>query len=427
MVSKEIIKDIITENDGYISSEVGPIIPRRGIIEPGRGIRKAKILYGTRRCGKTFILYDVYRRSEGRALYVDFEDERLSSVDITDLQRIKEAYFELRPGLLPAKNVTFCFDEIQNIKGWEKFVRRLVERENINVWVAGSSSKITPNYIHSSLRGREWSIPVYPFSFQEYLSVNKINPADSVYGRKKTIALGYLDSYLKSGGYPEIALTPDDFTRKKILDEYMKAMIFKDLIEQYRITNIALFDALQDGLFSSFADKFSLTAFGKQFRGKFPFSKTSLFKYYNHFLSSLLVYELRIFTNSVYKRRRNPAKIYLSDMGLARKTADDRFGRSLENLVFLDLRRGGYDVYYYEGLGQCDFVGYDKKKKCRALQVSWEIIKDNQEREYRGLIEACRKFHLKSGFIITRDQEYTLREGGTTINVIPYVKWLLNI
>jgi len=427
MISKEIIKDIITENGEYISSDVGPIIPRQGIIVPGPGTRKAKILYGTRRCGKTFILYDVYRKNKGRALYVDFEDERLSDADITDLQRIKESFFELKPGLLPAKNVTFCFDEIQNIKGWEKFVRRLVERENINIWVAGSSSKITPHYIHSSLRGREWSIPVYPFSFQEYLKVNKINLADSVYGKKKTIALGCLDAYLKFGGYPEITLTPDDFTRKKILDEYMKAMIFKDLIEHYRIKNITLFDTLQESLFSSFADKFSPTSFRKQFRGKFPFSKTSLFKYYNHFISRLLVYELRIFTNSVYKRRRNPAKIYLADMGLARKTADDRFGRSLENLVFLDLRRSGYDGYYYEGVGQCDFVGYDKTKQFFALQVTWEITKDNQEREYRGLIEACRKFHLKSGFIVTRDQEYAFSEGSTTINVIPYAKWLLNI
>jgi predicted AAA+ superfamily ATPase len=427
MVSKEIIKDIITENDGYISSEVGLVIARHGIFEPGHGIKKAKILYGTRRSGKTFILYDVYRKNKGRALYIDFEDERLSGADITDLQRIKDAFFELRPDLLTAKNVTFCFDEIQNIEGWEKFIRRLVERENINVWVAGSSSKITPRYIRSSLRGREWSIPVYPFSFKEYLSVNKINLADSVYGRKKTITLGYLDSYLKFGGYPEIALIPDDFTRKKVLDEYMKAMIFRDLIEHYQIKNIALFDALQEGLFSSFADKFSPTAFYKQFRGKFPFSKTSLFKYYNHFLSSLLVCELRIFTRSTYKRRRNPAKIYIIDMGLARKTVDDRFGRSLENLVFLDLKRSGCDAYYHEGEGQCDFIGHDNTKQCFALQVSWEITKNNQEREYQGLIEACKEYHLKEGLIITRDQEYAVKIKGVTINVIPYAKWLLTI
>ena len=311
MISKEVIKDIITENHNYIMTDVGTIISRQGINEPGHSIKKAKILYGTRRSGKTFILYDVYRKHKGSALYIDFEDERLSEIDITDLERIKEAFFELKPELIHSNDVTFCFDEIQNIKGWEKFVRRLVERENINVWVAGSSSKITPHYIHSALRGREWLIPVYPFSFQEYLTVNKINLADAIYGKNKSIILRYLNTYLKFGGYPEIALTSDEFTRRKVLDEYMKAMIFRDLIEHYHIKNIALFNTLQDVLFSSYADKFAPTSFCRKFRGKFPFSKTLLFKYYDYILLSLLVYELRIFTNSVYKRRRNPAKIYL--------------------------------------------------------------------------------------------------------------------
>ena len=118
---------------------------------------------------------------------------------------------------------------------------------------------------------------------------------------------------------------------------------------------------------------------------------------------------------------------YVLDMGLAHKTVDARLGRALEILVFLDLMRNGYEVYYYEGIKQCDFVGYNREKQFFALQVSWEITKDNQEGEYSGLIEACKEYNLKKGMIITRDQEYTLRIESITIDIIPYTKWLLRV
>ncbi len=424
MISKAVIKDIILDNERFILSEVKFLIPRQHIYEPEPEIRKVKILYGTRRSGKTFILYDIFKRNRGKSLYIDFEDERLSGIEVNDLQRIKDAFFELNPDLINAADVVFCFDEIQNVNGWERFVRRLIEHEAINVWVAGSSSKITPHYIHTSLRGRAWSIPVYPFSFEEYIRATGLNLKDLIYGREKSLVLKHLDSYLRFGGYPEVVLATSDFSRKKILEEYMKAMIFRDLLENFSINNIVLFNNLQEALFSSFANKFSPSSFYKQFRGKFPFSKTLLFKYYNHFIECLLLYEVRMFTQSAYKRRRNPPKIFLVDTGLGLKSVDERSGRALENLIYLDLKRQGCDIYYYEDEGECDFVGYDRNRQCFAIQVVWELTEKNQGREFRGLIEACKRFSLKSGYIITRDQDSIHKENGVTINVISYGRWL---
>jgi len=424
MLSKEVIKDIILDNERFILSEVKNIVPRRHIFEPESKIKKVKILYGTRRSGKTFILYDIFKRNKDKSLYIDFEDERLFGVGIEDLQRIKDAFFELKPELINKSDIIFCFDEIQNVNGWERFVRRVVERENIDVWVAGSSSKITPRYINTSLRGRGWSIPVYPFSFEEYLTATGLSLKDLLYGKGKSLLLKSLDAYLRFGGYPEVVLSANDFTRKKILDEYMRAMILRDLIENFQIKNITLFNNLQEALFTSLASKYSSSSFYKQFRGKFPFSKTLLFKYYNYFIESLLLYEVRLFTQSPYKRRRNPPKIYLVDIGLSLPRTNDKLGRALENLVYLDLRRHGYEIYYYGGEGECDFVGYDTKGKFYAIQVAWELTEKNQERELSGLIEACKRFRLKRGYIITRDQDSIHKEDGIVINIVSYIHWL---
>ena len=133
-------------------------------------------------------------------------------------------------------------------------------------------------------------------------------------------------------------------------------MFFRDLVERYGITNIPLLDSLTDKLFSSFSLKFSSTSFYKQYKGRFPFSKDLLFRYYKYFLQSMLVFEVRKFAESTYKRMRNPAKVYLVDTGLCRRTTSADAGRVLENIVFLELRRSGYEVFYFEEKRECDFI-----------------------------------------------------------------------
>lgn len=423
MISKEVIKDIIKSNEDFINNTVGEILPRHKVTFPTK-LKKVKIIYGARRSGKTFLLYGLFKRNKGNALYIDFEDERLNGIELNELDKIRESFFELKPQLLHSEDVVFLFDEIQNIRGWEKYARRLVEREGIDLCVAGSSSQITPSRISSSLRGREWSIALFPFSFKEFLGIKQIELKNSLYGKDKILVNKHLSEYLKYGGFPEVTLVENDFTRQKLLREYMSAMFFKDLVEQFNLKNVTLLETLKESLFSSFGAKFSVSSFYKQFKDKFPFSKTSLFRYYKAFITSMLVFETRFFSPSAYKQRRNPPKVYLVDLGLAMRAKSHDWGRALENVVFLELKRRSCDIYYYTAENECDFIIKESSGDLSAIQVAWEVKDENRQREYGGLIEGCKLLKKPGGVIVTRDQDFEEKISGITITCVPFAKWL---
>ena len=425
MVSKELLKEIIISNEEFISRQVKKITKREGISFP-ETLNKVVILFGVRRSGKTYILFDLFKKYKDQALYIDFEDERLSNFELKDFEVLKEVFLELKPHLI-GKNLVFLFDEIQNIEGWEKYCRRIVERAKIKVFVTGSSSRIMPMEIHTSLRGRAWSIEVAPFSFREYLNIKNIDIKDKniIYGSKKSLIKKYFSEYMKWGGFPEVSLLTSDFEKRKVIEEYLEAMFFKDLVERFNITNIHLLKALMEKLFSSFSLKISLTAFYKQYKEKFPFSKDTLFSYYHYFLESMLIFETRKFAESSYKRLRNPAKIYLVDTGICKKVTSADWGRMLENIVFWQLRKKGEEVFYFDENRECDFIVRDNQGKLTPYQVTWELKEDNEEREIGGLVEACKKLGLKKGTIFTFDEEDNKVFEDINIQILPVWKWLL--
>ncbi len=337
-MEKEKLKEIIITNKEYIEKEIKKVTEREDILLPKEGLKKVVILYGVRRSGKTFVLFDLFKKHREQSLYMDFEDERLSGFTVEDFDILKDAFYELFPHLLDKKKF-FFLDEVQNVKGWEKFCRRGVEKENLNIFVAGSSSKIMPSEIHTSLRGRAWSIEISPFSFREYLEAKNIAVnRDYLYGSKKIILKKHFSDYMRWGGFPEVSLLEEAFERGKLLKEYMGAMFFKDLIERFDMNNISLIETLEDKLFSSFALEFSLNAFYRQYKDSFSFSKDSLYAYYRNFIKSMLIFETKIFAESTYKRQRNPGKIYLVDPGLARRVTSEDRGMILENIGYLELR-----------------------------------------------------------------------------------------
>lgn len=426
MISKSILKDIIISNEEFITKQVKKIVKRDNLSFPEK-LKKAVILYGVRRSGKTHILFDLFKKHKDRSLYLDFEDERLTDFEVKDFEGLKDIFLELKPELID-KELIFLFDEIQNIKGWERYCRRVVERENIKVFVSGSSSRVMPLEIHTSLRGRAWSTEVTPFSFREYLHLKGINIKDKkiIYGSKKALVKKYFTEYLKWGGFPEVSLLKSDFEKRKVIKEYIEAMFFKDLVERFNITNIHLLKTLTEKLFSSFSTKFSLTAFYKQYHQKFPFSKDTLFSYYHHFLESMLVLEIKKFTESSYKRLRNPAKIYLVDTGICKKVTSADWGRILENIVFLELRRKGDEIYYFAEKRECDFIVKNNTNgQLFPYQVILELKENNREREITGLTEACKKLKIKEGTIFTYDEEDSIVVEGIHIKILPVWKWLL--
>lgn len=425
MIPKGLLKEIIVGNEEHILKDIGSITPRTGMSFP-ESSKKVVVVYGVRRSGKTYVLFELFRKFRDNALYVDFEDERLTKFQVGDFEELKESFFELKPHL-SGKEAIFLLDEVQSVEGWEKFCRRLVEKENIKVFVSGSSSKVLPSETHTALRGRSWGIELLPFSFGEYLTAKgyDLKDASLIHGRDRPKVKSEFSQFLKWGGFPEVAFLATDVEKSKVIREYLGAMFFRDLVERYEITNITLLDALTDSLLSSPSLKLSLTAFYKQHKDQLPFSKDSLYLYYKHFLESMLIFEMRKFSPSAYKRLRNPPKIYLVDTGISRRVSSSDTGRLLENMVYLELRRRGFEMFYYNEKNECDFVMKDQQGEFACAQVTFELTEKNRTREIDGLVDACKTLGLNGGTIFTHDEEVQLNAEGINISVTPFWKWSL--
>jgi predicted AAA+ superfamily ATPase len=423
MINKETLIEIVVSNERFILEKVKEIVHREGVFLPEL-LDKVVVFYGVRRSGKTFLLFNFMREHPQNSLYLDFEDERLLGFQLKDFEVLREAFLELKPHLIGKPQVYFL-DEVQNVSGWERFCRRAVERERTAIYVSGSSSRVMPAEIHTELRGRSWSIEVLPFSFREYLTSKGVDFSDRriAYGQTKTRIKEHFSEFMRWGGFPEVSLVSTELEKTKLLKEYFGAMFFRDLVERYRITNIPLLESLTDKLLSSFSTRFSLTSFYKQYKDKFPFSKDLLFRYYKHFLQSMLVFEVRMFAESTYKRMRNPPKTYLVDTGLSRRVTSADCGRLLENVVYLELRRRGYEIYYFADKGECDFIASIEESSFQPVQVCFQLSEENLGREVGGLVQACKHLHVNEGILLAYDDERELERDDVKITVMPVWKW----
>jgi predicted AAA+ superfamily ATPase len=246
-----------------------------------------------------------------------------------------------------------------------------------------------------------------------------------LHGRESIAVKHHFTHYARWGGFPEVCFAESEFEKRKILREYLDAMFFKDMVERYRITNVPLLDLLFDKVFSSFSTKLSITAFYKQYHENMPFSKDILFNYYRYMQQSMLMYEVKMFAESSYKRMRNPAKIYPADIGLCRKITSVDTGRILEAIVFLEFKRRGGEVFYFTGRHECDFVVKTGDAEFIPYQVCADLHDKNREREIEGLKEACEHLSRKQGFLLTDNEEDELSIDSIKISVLPVWKWIL--
>jgi hypothetical protein len=159
-------------------------------------------------------------------------------------------------------------------------------------------------------------------------------------------------------------------------------------------------------------------------KGRFPFSLDLLHRYYQHLLDSKTVFEIRMFSDSEYRRTRNPAKIYIIDPALSHKVAHDDSARILENIVFIELLRRNYHIHYFSNSHECDFIAVKGDKK-EVIQVTYRMEAGNREREINGILEAAKRTRVKEGCILTFNEDDELTVEGINIKIIPAWKWLL--
>ena len=357
----------------------------------------ALIISGIRRCGKSTLLFQLLRERYPRAVYLNFDDPRLYDFSMDDFVKLDELIKGIESPVL-------MFDEIQLIKGWERYVRQKLD-ENFQVFVTGSNASLLSRELGSSLTGRHINKELFPFSYTEYCRFRNLTPC------AETTLL-----YTKEGGFPEYQKQKNDEILTSLLDD----IIIRDIAVRYNIRDVRTLQRLTLYLLSNIGNLVT----GNKLKASFGItSATTILEYFSHLEQSYLLSFIPMFDYSLKKQNINPRKVYAIDTGLVEIntpsfTRDS--GHKLENLVFLALRRHFTEIYYYSGKGECDFLIMDKGIIASAIQVCLELNSENLQRETSGLYEAMNTFHLEKGTIVTLSQNDQFVQKGMTVKVIPF-------
>jgi len=401
-------------------------------LQPPYDTKKIITLVGVRRCGKTSILYDMINKLSGmtektKILFLNFEDERLE-LDVSELDLILQSFSEL----YPEQNLSECyffFDEIQNVIGWEKFVRRVYDTLSKNIYITGSNSKLLSSEIATSLRGRTLSYEVYPLSFSEYLSFKGIE-VDFYSSKSLAYIKNAQEKFLRDGGFPETLFLEDQY-KNQTLQEYFHVLLYKDLAERYSITNTVALKFFLKRIIASSTKQISINKIYNELKSSgIKIGKNTLYDFLDYVQNIYLALTLRRYDTSLVNKELGEKKIYSIDIGLNNATEfkfSNDIGKSLENAVFLQLRRNWSEIFYYsDASSECDFVIYEKNKITQAIQVSYDMSnEDTKNREIKGLLAACKNFDLQSGIIVTFDSEDELIINEMKIRLVPFYKWCL--
>jgi predicted AAA+ superfamily ATPase len=430
------MKSILSQlNDDFHERQLPALTPREQHLPEVKG--KADVVIGMRRAGKTWLCYQKMREllaaglEKEKILYLNLEDDRLLEFDIRHFQDMLDVYY----GKYPHHRQDVCyffFDEIQRIDQWEMFIRRLLDTENVRVFLTGSSSKLLSTEIATSLRGRSLTIEIFPFSFKEFLKCHDLfdGKTDKFGAGLSSVLRRAAADYLEIGGFPEVQ-DVDRSIRIEILQGYVDAVILKDVIERHHIGNVTALRYLVRHIINASGGQFSVNKFYNTMRSlSVKCTKNSLYAYLDHLTDAFVFFKVPIHTHSEKSRLINPAKMYTIDTGLLnamtfRRSADS--GLLLEHMVFLHLRRNGFQVEYVKTKEGCETDFFARQKESgdvKLIQVCWDMSDEHTfNRELRGLNSAMAKLSISSGTIVTWDSEAEIDH---RIQVVPVWKWLLS-
>ncbi|MDP2385094.1 MAG: ATP-binding protein [Bacteroidota bacterium] len=359
------------------------------------------IITGLRRCGKSTLLLQVLKKDYKDALYLNFEDIRLTGFEPKDFVRLHQE-------IVRRKHKVLFFDEIQLVEKWEIFIHQLLN-ENYTVFVTGSNASLLSREMGTHLTGRHLSMELFPFSYTEFLAFKKAKP-------KK----GTLMEYLQTGGMPEFVKTKQTL----ILTSLAEDIIVRDIAVRHSVRDVSALKQLAVYLISNVGKPVSANKLAGMFGIK---SVTTILEYFSYYADVYLLEFLPQFNYSLKAQVRNPKKVYAIDTGFinaASLSFSEDFGHKLENLVYLHLRRKHKELYFFKDKGECDFVVFEKNEVQQLIQVCLEVNDENFEREKNGLIEALRFFKKKEGVIVTMNQSDEFNIEGCKIKLVPAYEFM---
>lgn len=434
------IRDAIRQKLGDAVSSPFPALTRRDALAPPLN-GKARAVIGMRRAGKTSFLYQCLadRLAGGvgreRLVYFNFEDERLGGLVAEDLGVVLEEYYRAFPAFRRAERVTWCLDEIQVVPGWERFVRRVLDEENVELFLSGSSARMLSREVATSMRGRALETVITPFSFREFARDRGVEwVADRrLVGAAETSAwLARFDEYVEIGGFPEAGRMASGRERVALLQGYVDSVLFRDIVERHGIANVVALRAFVRQLLRQAATLFSVSKVHADFRSRgIAVSKETLLAMLAHLEDAFLVFTLPVASRSERRRQVNPRKLYLADHGLAQAFSPasglDR-GRLVENLVACELARQSRDLAYVKTADghEVDFLATAFDGSQRLVQVASDISEAATfGRELRALAGAAAEFPEAGRILLAETAPPSGADMPDGVRLIPVWRWLL--
>ncbi len=417
MVNKDLIERV---REWHV--EKLPELTRRDLsVNIGRDI---VAIVGPRRAGKTYFMYQKMRELGEKELYVDFEDIVYRNYNPKE---IIDAYIEI----FGKEPKYLFFDEIQNLKDWGPWLRTLHNKGKYSIMITGSSSVLLIERISTELRGRYISKLLLPFSFKEYLNMKELKIEEL----SEAKILGELREYLEYGGYPEVIKCREEFAKKEKLKSIYESTIYRDIIDRGRPREKEIMEFIIKYLISNSGNRISVSKLHRIIESTFyKISKRTVWKYYNIVLSSLVAFDLPVFTHSRKKEMLTPRKIYASDPGIYHYVSTKKnFGAVMETAVFLELmrKRNSENIeirYFAKKDYEIDFIILERGNVRDVIQVSYDLdTQDTYEREVYPMVDFAKRYGCKNLKIITWDLEEEKTVRGKKIIFVPLWKYLLGM
>lgn len=417
-MNRDVLKQIIIDQkEMYLGN---PLISRDYDLEENVNY----CFVGIRRTGKSYMMYQQIHNlmndgiSSSQIVYVNFEDERLLEIGVDDLNTILELGIEFSG----SKGKPYLFlDEIQNVDGWEKFVRRVADMK-YRINITGSNSKMLSKEIASTLGGRFMIVNVFPYSFKEYLSANHIENVrlDQIGTKKRADIVSQYEQYVTYGAFPELV----DIKNKRVfLNNIYQTVYLRDIITRNKITNDFAVRLILKKIAESVTKALSFNRLTNIVKSAgISIGKQTVINYVGHMLDSYLIFSLQN-----YASKKTSPKYYFMDTGLLGLMLLDCKTVQLENLVAVELiRRYGFEnVYFFENNIEVDFYVPSENL---AIQVSMQVLEDvdTLERETRAFVKLNQFIPDTKCLLVTNSEETKLNCDGIKIDVVPAWKWLLD-
>ncbi len=420
-MNRDTLKQImIDQKETYLNNT---IITRQYLLEENVNY----CFVGIRRTCKSYLMYQQIKQLESKGVplsqivYVNFEDERLLEIKVTDLNTILEIGLEMSG----SANKPYLFlDEVQNINGWEKFVRRIADMK-YRINITGSNSKMLSSEIASTLGGRFIIMNVYPYSFTEYLTANhrEKNYLDVISTQDRADVLSLYNEYVTFGAFPELV---DIKNKRAFLSSIYQTIYLGDIITRNKISNDFAIKLILKKIAESVTKPLSFSRLTNILKSTgMAIGKQTVINYVGYMTDSYLLFTLQNYAAKLVDKETSP-KYYFMDTGLLGLMLLDSKSAQLENLVAIELirRYGVKNVFFFENNVEIDF--YIPSERL-AIQVSLQVLDDidTKERETRAFAKLNNFIPGSKCILITNSEETNLEYDGIDIEVIPIWKWLL--